>query len=308
MKRRSLEEYQRERREREAQSSFTTPGDDERRERIKAQGLESLRRLKSDYTWEDWIVVGEAMMVITEEAMEAVGASVWDPNNRQLTREFMARWDEYEYQAGDNQKPLSKQERWALREVMTHPEIGAWRATLDGVNRRKLNHPNKVIERWRRATQTSEREPKKPAPSMSQALKERDKVIEEQEARIKELEEEAEGRGAAPQTLEAAREAAPVEAEPKTLAQALDAAVQKILAASTLANLKDSWPSEATSRQVTKAINDISAAYDALSKARNLATPKAPPKPKRRERLPRKGEVLFNVGGLDVVMGGDSDE
>jgi hypothetical protein len=97
--------------------------------------------------------IGAAMMVITEEAMAEVGATVWDKNNRRLVREFTQRWDEYEasaVEAGSNEKPLSKQERWALREVMTNPEIGAWRARLDGTNRRKLNHPNKVIERWRR--------------------------------------------------------------------------------------------------------------------------------------------------------------
>jgi hypothetical protein len=50
-----------------------------------------------------------------------------------------------------------------------------------------------VIERWRRATQTKDTEPKQPSPSMSQALKEKNKVIDELEARNKELGEELEG-------------------------------------------------------------------------------------------------------------------
>jgi hypothetical protein len=196
MKRQSIEDYQRERRQREVEATLpvarTSPGDEDRKQRVLAHGLECMRRIKGDQTWEDWMGIGEAMMVITEEAMAEVGVAVWDGNNKRLTKAFMSRWEEYE-QRGTNdprQKPLSRQERWALREVMTNPEIGGWRATLDGVNRRKLNHPNKVIERWRRATQVSDKEPKKPSPSMSQALKERGKVIEEQEARIKELEEE----------------------------------------------------------------------------------------------------------------------
>jgi hypothetical protein len=196
MKRRSLEDYQHERREREA---HTTPGDEERKERVLNHGRDCLRRIKGDTTWEDWMGIGAALMVITEEAMAEVGATVWDTNNRRLTREFAQRWDEYEASAletGSNQKPLSKQERWALREVMTNPEIGMWRGGLDGTNRRKLNHPNKVIERWRRATQTSDKEPKKPTPSLSAALKERDKVIAELEARNQELAEERDGRGA----------------------------------------------------------------------------------------------------------------
>jgi hypothetical protein len=193
MKRRSLEEYQRERREQEAQALHTTPGDDERKERVLDHGRECLRRVKGDTTWEDWLGIGAALMVVTEEALAAVGVAVWNPDNKRLVREFNRLWEEYEASAaeeGSNQKPLSKQERWAVREVMTNPAIGAWRSTLDGVNRRKLNHPNRVIDRWKSATQTSNREPKKPVPSMSQALKEKDKVIAELEARAQEKQEE----------------------------------------------------------------------------------------------------------------------
>jgi hypothetical protein len=202
MKRRSLEEYQRERRE---QAPHTTPGDDERKEAVLEHGRGCLRRIKGDTTWEDWLGIGAALMVITEEALVEVSVAVWNPDNKKLVRAFNRRWEEYEASAaevGSNQKPLSKQERWAVREVMTNPDIGAWRATLDGVNRRKLNHPNRVIDRWKGATQTRDREPKKPSPSISQALKERGKVIAEQEERIKELTEEVEGRTAAPQTLD----------------------------------------------------------------------------------------------------------
>ena len=148
MKRRSLEDYQRDRRD-----ARTTPGDEERKQNVLNHGRECLRRVKGDTTWEDWMGIGAALMVITEEAMKTVGVTAWNKDNKHLIREFNERWDEYEASAleqGSNQKPLSKQERWALREVMTNPEIGAWRSGLDGTNRRKLNHPNKVIERWRR--------------------------------------------------------------------------------------------------------------------------------------------------------------
>jgi hypothetical protein len=205
VKRKSIEDYQRERREQEARAPHTTPGDEERKERVREHGRDCLRRVKGDATWEDWLGIGAAMMDITEEALAEVGVAVWDGNNKRLTKAFTQRWEEYEASAaepGSNQKPLSKQERWALREVMTNPDIGAWRTTLDGVNRRKLNHPNRVIDRWKSATQTRDREPKKPSDTMSKALKERGKVIEQQEARIKELEEEAGGRPAPAQTLD----------------------------------------------------------------------------------------------------------
>ena len=205
MKRRSVEDYQRERREREAPR--TTPGDEERKERVLDHGRDCLRRVKGDTTWEDWMGIGAALMVITEGALAEVGVTVWDSNNKRLTMEFTRLWDEYEASAietGSNQKPLSKQERWALREVMTNPHIGGWRSTLDGVNRRKLNHPNKVIERWKRATQTADKEPKKPSPSMSQALKERNEVIDQLEARNRDLEEELKGTRETAQTLDTA--------------------------------------------------------------------------------------------------------
>ena len=186
--RRTIEDFRRDIAERRS-----TPGDEERKQNVLNHGRECLRRVKGDTTWEDWMGIGAALMVITEEAMKTVGVTAWNKDNKHLIREFNERWDEYEASAleqGSNQKPLSKQERWALREVMTNPEIGAWRSGLDGTNRRKLNHPNKVIERWRRATQTSDKEPRKPSPSLSQALKDRDKVIAELEARNTELEEE----------------------------------------------------------------------------------------------------------------------
>jgi hypothetical protein len=88
-------------------------------------------------------------MIITEEACAAVGARAWDKDNKRLVGEFNKRWDEYEASTGANYKPLSKQERSALRFVMTNPEVGAFRAGLIGPEKRRLNHPNAVINRWR---------------------------------------------------------------------------------------------------------------------------------------------------------------
>src|SRR5215510_8573648 len=144
----------------------TTPGDEERKQRILANGLECLRRLHGDQTWEDWMGTGEAMMVITEDALTAVGATAWDKDNKKLVKEFNRRWDEYEAGAGSNQKPLSKQERASLRFVMTNPEVGAFRAGLTGPDKRRLNHPNAVINRWRlslraRVTRTTPSSPKR---------------------------------------------------------------------------------------------------------------------------------------------------
>ena len=126
-----------------------TAGDEERRQRIKANGLECLGRLHGDQTWEDWMGVAAAMEIITEEALAASGSFKWDANDRRAVKEFNMRWDEYEAGAGRNYKPLSKQERWAVREVTSNPEISAYRAGLTGPEKRRLNHPNAVINRWK---------------------------------------------------------------------------------------------------------------------------------------------------------------
>jgi len=269
MKRRSLEDYQRDRRD-----ARTTPGDEERKQNVLNHGRECLRRVKGDTTWEDWMGIGAALMVITEEAMKTVGVTAWNKDNKHLIREFNERWDEYEASAleqGSNQKPLSKQERWALREVMTNPEIGAWRSGLDGTNRRKLNHPNKVIERWRRATQTSDKEPKKPSPSLSQALKDRDKVIAELEARNTELGEE----------LTAVRETAP---QPRTLLDSLTEVVG-------LAENPASWPEGFPPKQAA-------AIAKALIKVRDAVAAGAPPlKRVRRGTRAKAGKIVAeNIG------------
>jgi hypothetical protein len=205
--RRTIEDFQRDLKERKAQS---TPGDDERKQRILRNGIECLRRLHGDQTWEDWMGTGEAMMVITEEVLADLALVGWDADNKQLTKEFVRRWEQYERTAGDNHKPLTKQERWALREVMTRPEIGAWRAgELTGPEKRRLNHPNAVINRWK--TKTQPREPKKerqPSPLLSPALTARDNEIEALKAQVQELEAAREGLKAAREELEATRETA----------------------------------------------------------------------------------------------------
>ena len=126
-----------------------TAGDEDRRQRIKDNGLQCLGRLHGDQTWEDWQGVIAAMEIITEEALAAVDAAAWDPDNRRAVKEFNCRWDAYESAVGANHKPLSKQERWACREVMTNPALAAYRASLTGPEKRRLNHPNTVINKFR---------------------------------------------------------------------------------------------------------------------------------------------------------------
>ena len=164
----TIEDFQRDMQERRT----STPGDEERKQRILDNGLECLRRLHGDQTWEDWMGAGAALMIVTEEASAEVGASRWDKDNKRLVREFNRRWEEYEARLRSNYKPLTKQERWALREVMTNAEIGIWRGQLDGPEKRKLNHPNAVVNRWKASTRTHEpRQMRQPSPALKPVTK-----------------------------------------------------------------------------------------------------------------------------------------
>jgi hypothetical protein len=157
--RRTLEDYER---VKKAKQAHTTPGDVERKRRVLASGLDSLRRLHGDQTWEDWMCVGEALLVVTDDTLAALKLAAWNPGDKQLATAFEKTWTIYEREAGDNHKPLTKQERRALREVMTNPEITAWRVGIDAKRKRRLNHPNAVINSWRTAT--------KPKPPKTAAL------------------------------------------------------------------------------------------------------------------------------------------
>jgi hypothetical protein len=127
----------------------TASSDAGRVQRIKANGIACLGRLHGDVTWDDWLGVGEAMEIITDEALVEVGAFKWDPDNKRAVKAFNVRWEEYEAGGGRNHKPLSKQERSALREIMGKPAISAWRETLTGPEKRRLNYPKAVLNRFK---------------------------------------------------------------------------------------------------------------------------------------------------------------
>jgi hypothetical protein len=161
------------------------PGDTERVQRIKANGLACLGRLHGDVTWEDWMGAGAALAIITEEALVEVGAFKWDPDNKRAIKGFNARWEEYEAGVGTNHKPLSKQERWALREVMTNPEISAWRAALTASEKRKLNHPNAVLNRFKAQAKAIAIPAEDRKPSLQAKLKAANIKLQEELHRLK---------------------------------------------------------------------------------------------------------------------------
>jgi hypothetical protein len=89
-------------------------------------------------------------MVITQQTLDELELDEWDGDDKRLVHEFGRNWFLYESGVGSNHKPLSKQERWALRLLMTNPQIHAWRASLDDELQRQLTHPNTVVTKWKR--------------------------------------------------------------------------------------------------------------------------------------------------------------
>ena len=127
------------------------PNDAERRGQIKAKGLEALARLKTNRTYEDWRATGEALLIITEETLNALGLPLdgWDPENKQLTKEFTRRFEAWELSGGSNLKLLTKQERWALRELMTDQKYHDWYIIQDSQTHLRLNYPNAIIKSYK---------------------------------------------------------------------------------------------------------------------------------------------------------------
>jgi hypothetical protein len=222
MTRRSYEDFQRDKRERSMLlAQRTTPGDEERKQRIKSNGLDCLRRLHGDQTWSDWMGTGEALQVITEEALAALGLSEWHGDNKPLVNRFNKMWEEYEAETGSNYKPITKQERWALRTVMANPEIVAFRARLDGPKQRRLNHPNAVINKWKASTQT--REPKKDKPTLRDSVASLSEELEASKRHNEDLQHHLE-------ELQAARESSDAPLGPLTIEQHFAALIELLSA------------------------------------------------------------------------------
>jgi hypothetical protein len=68
-------------------------------------------------------------------------------------------------------------QRTALRFIMDHSEVEVWRDTLDGTKRRQLNHPNAIVNAWRKATQTPDKESVEKAAAKEDVLVSLDRKI-----------------------------------------------------------------------------------------------------------------------------------
>jgi len=168
-------------------------------------GLKALYRVNAGQFFEDWMQIGEALKVITKAAVKTANSGPWHRDNKAVVRMFNGLWDHYEKSEGSNHKPLSSTERTALRFIMDHPEIEAWRDTLDGTKRRQLNHPDAVVTAWRKATQTPDKEAAEKAAAKEEVLVFLERKLAEAEKQLKHAKREAEW--VAPENLAKAEEA-----------------------------------------------------------------------------------------------------
>jgi hypothetical protein len=121
------------------------------RDRVSRQGTAAWARLKKDKNWNDWIKVGEALLVGREWAMNQ--ASTNRPEGKAYNMAF-GEWM-ITYKLGD----MDKGDRSRLFEVMDAlPMIEEWRHTLPMTIRLKLNHPSTVLRKWKSAFETDKEE------------------------------------------------------------------------------------------------------------------------------------------------------
>jgi hypothetical protein len=141
-------------------------------EDIVRAGQAALKRLTDCETWNDWLLVGEALVIGRSEAMRA--AHIKEPIGSKYNKEFGI------WLTANNFHAIDKSTRSRLLDCMEHrAEIEAWRKIITPDERMKYNHPHTVIRRWRLKTPTPNQNA---APKLSHTAK--------LKASIAELEEE----------------------------------------------------------------------------------------------------------------------
>jgi hypothetical protein len=101
------------------------------------RGRAALARLNSNSTFEDWVMVGQALKIGREEVSNTIKASGGTYSMR------MTAW--LKTQEFDS---IDKGVRSRLLNIIDKlPEVQSWRETLSSADRLKYNHPNSI---WRR--------------------------------------------------------------------------------------------------------------------------------------------------------------
>lgn len=96
-------------------------------------------------SWSDWLLVGEALLLLRAKAMATAQA------NRPMGSRYNAAFGSLLRQHGFD--GISGQERYRAIQVIEHrADIEAWRNALPETKRRHMNHPGACWHAWRRET------------------------------------------------------------------------------------------------------------------------------------------------------------
>jgi hypothetical protein len=127
--------------------------------------------------WAHWMVVGEGLYEGRRWAMQQAGTD--KPEGKGYTLAYS------EWLKRCRIEDMDSSDRAKLLQIMEErPALEEWRAGLPTNVRRSLNNPTTVWRRWKKDTQV--KKPKKPGQGDARARAK----VEEQQARIEELEEE----------------------------------------------------------------------------------------------------------------------
>ena len=141
-------------------------------------GREAWERLSSGQAWNDWLLVGEALLAGRMEAMRAAHTN--KPEGRRYNEEFshwlkITRFDAVEATT-----------RKRLLKCLEHRnEIQAWRATLTTNKLHVLNHPGVVLRRWQKTIVKKPDDDASKKPSHTEKLKASIIALEEDNTRMK---------------------------------------------------------------------------------------------------------------------------
>jgi hypothetical protein len=92
-----------------ARQSFDLPlVRSEEQQAILELGLQALRRINSGKSWDDWMMVGDALKVITEFAVERADDGPWRSGGTKAAHVFNQLWEAYQRSEGNNEKPLMR--------------------------------------------------------------------------------------------------------------------------------------------------------------------------------------------------------
>jgi hypothetical protein len=127
-----------------------------------SRGREAWQTLRTDETWEKWILIGRALEAGRTAIMGLLHTN--QPKGRAWSETFGAWLRENDFDT------IDKGVRSRLQTCLDNlAEIEAWRQNLGLTLRLQLNHPNAVLRRW----QASREAPKKgPSPSGRPGLRE----------------------------------------------------------------------------------------------------------------------------------------